>query len=107
MDTPTIHEHDLAGFKYLKTIFPLLQRLHRHGCELDPGQKRLLHYDQYAAFVLLYFLHPIVTSLRGLQHTTELGKVQRALGGTRTSLGALSEAATVLDAALLTGIIEA
>jgi hypothetical protein len=107
MDTPTIHEHDLAGFKYLKTIFPLLQRLHRHGCERDQGQKRLLHYDQYAAFVLLYFFNPIVTSLRGLQHTTELGKVQRALGGTRTSLGALSEAATVFDAALLTGIIEA
>jgi Transposase DDE domain len=106
MDTPTIHEHDLAGFKYLKTIFPLLQRLHRHGCERDQGQKRLLHYDQYAALVLLYFFNPIVTSLRGLQHTTELGKVQRALGGSRTSLGALSEAATVFDAALLTGIID-
>jgi hypothetical protein len=106
MDTPTIHEHDLAGFKYLKTIFPLLQRLHRHGCERDQGQKRLLHYDQYASLVLLYFFKPIVTSLRGLQHTTELGKVQRALGGSRTSLGALSEAATVFDAALLTGIID-
>jgi DDE family transposase len=106
MDTPTIHEHDLAGFKYLKTIFPLLQRLHRHGCERDQGQKRLLHYDQYASLVLLYFFNPIVTSLRGLQHTTELGKVQRALGGSRTSLGALSEAATVFDAALLTGIID-
>jgi DDE family transposase len=106
MDTPTIHEHDLAGFKYLKPIFSLLQRLHRHGCERDQGQKRLLHYDQYAALVLLYFFNPIVTSLRGLQHTTELGKVQRALGGSRTSLGALSEAATVFDAALLTGIID-
>ena len=106
MDTPTIHEHDLEGFKYLKTIFPLLQRLHRHGCERDQGQKRLLHYDQYVALVLLYFFNPIVTSLRGLQHTTELGKVQRALGGSRTSLGALSEAATVFDAELLAGIID-
>ena len=49
METPTIHEHDLEGFKYLKTIFPLLQRLHRHGCERDQGQKRLRHSDQYAA----------------------------------------------------------
>ncbi len=68
MDTPTIHAHHLEGFKYLKTIFPLLQRLHRHGCERDQGQKRLLHYEQYAALVLLYFFNPIVTSLRGLQH---------------------------------------
>jgi hypothetical protein len=35
MDTLPIHEHDLAGFKYLKTILPLLQRLHWHGCERD------------------------------------------------------------------------
>jgi hypothetical protein len=106
MDTPTIHEHDLEGFKYLKTILPLLQRLHRHGCERDQGQKRLLHYDQYVALVLLYFFNPIVTSLRGLQHTTELGKVQRALGSSRASLGALSEAGTVFDPALLTEIID-
>jgi Transposase DDE domain len=106
MDTPTMHEHDLEGFKYLKTVLPLLQRLHQHACDRDQGQKRLLHYDQYAALVLLYFFNPIVTSLRGLQHTTELGKVQHALGGSRASLGSLSEAATVFDAELLTGIIE-
>src|SRR3989442_8492577 len=87
MDTPTIHEHDLAGFKYLKTIFPLLRRLHRHGCERDQGHKRLLHYDQYSALVLLYFFNPIVTSLRGRQQTTELGKVQRALGAHAPSWG--------------------
>jgi len=107
MDTFPIHEHDLAGCKYLKTILPLLQRRHLPGCERDQGQKRLRHYEQYAAFVLLYFFHPIVTSLRGLQHTPDLGKVQRALGGSRASLGALSEAATVFDAALLTGMIDA
>lgn len=73
-----MHEHDLEGFKYLKTVLPLLQRLHQHACDRDQGQKRLLHYDQYAALVLLYFFNPIVTSLRGLQHTTELGKVQHA-----------------------------
>jgi hypothetical protein len=55
--------------------------------------------------VLLYFFNPIVTSLRGLQQTTERRKVQRALGCSRASLGSLSEAATVFDADLLTGII--
>jgi hypothetical protein len=57
--------------------------------------------------VLLSFFHPIVTRLRGLPHPTELGKVQRALGGSRPSLGALAEAATVCDAARLTGLIDA
>ena len=55
--------------------------------------------------MLLYFFNPIVTSLRGLRQTTELRKVQGVLGLSRTSLGALSEAATVFDAALLTEII--
>ena len=51
--------------------------------------------------MLLYFFNPTVTSLRGLQQTTTLTKVQARLGVRRTSLGALSEAAYVFDAALL------
>ncbi len=80
MDTFTLNTDNLNGFKYLKTILPLLSRLHEHGCERDRGQNRQLHYDQYAALILLYFFNPIITSLRGLQDATTLSKVQGMLG---------------------------
>ena len=51
--------------------------------------------------LLLYFFHPVVTSLRGLPQTTTLAKVQERLGVRRTSLRTLREAASVFDAALL------
>ena len=105
MDTFTLNTDNLNGFKYLKTILPLLSRLHEHGCVRDRGQYRQLHYDQYAAIILLYFFNPIITSLRGLQDATTLSKVQGMLGIKKTSLGSLSEAATVFDPALLTEII--
>jgi hypothetical protein len=55
----------------------------------------------------LYFFTPTVTSLRGLQQTTTLESVQQRLPVRRTSLGALSEAAYVFDAALLHEILTA
>ena len=66
-----------------------------------------MFYDQYATLLLVYFLSPTVTSLRGLHQATTLAKVQRRLRVPRTSLGALSEAATVFDAALLHEVIRA
>jgi Transposase DDE domain len=51
--------------------------------------------------ILRSFFHPTITSLRGLQQTTTLTKVQERLSIRRTSRGALSEAAYVFDAALL------
>ena len=65
----------------------------------------VLHYDQYAALILLYFFNPIVTSLRGIQQTSQLDKVQRLLGCSRAALGSLSEAAHVFDPDLLRGVI--
>jgi hypothetical protein len=76
-------------------------RLHTVGTERDRAGNRQLFYDQYATLMLLYFFNPTVTSLRGVQQTTTLTKVQERLGIRRTSLGALSEAAYVFDAALL------
>jgi hypothetical protein len=49
---------------------------------------------------------PIVTSLRGVQQASELKNVQRRLGCPRTSLGSLSEAVQVFDAASLQEIVE-
>lgn len=100
-----IREEDLQGFRHFKLLMPVLEKLQNHACERDIAGNRRLHYDQYAALILLYFFNPIVTSLRGIHQTSELKKVQRMLKCPRASLGSLSEAARVFDADLLRGII--
>ena len=102
---PKIKEEDLHGFKHFKLLMPVLDRLHDNACQRDRAGNRKLHYDQYAALILLYFFNPIITSLRGIQQASELKKVQRILGCPRAALGSLSEAARVFDADLLRGII--
>ncbi len=101
-----IEESDLKGFKHFKLLNRILERLHDTACERDRAGNRKLHYDQYAALILLYFFNPIVTSLRGIQQASELKKVQKKLGCPRASLGSLSEAARVFDADGLRSIIE-
>jgi len=102
---PKIKEEDLHGFKHFKLLLPVLEKLHDDACARDKAGNRKLHFDQYAALILLYFFNPIVTSLRGIQQTSQLQKVQRILGCSRASLGSLSEAARVFDADLLREII--
>jgi hypothetical protein len=102
---PEIREEDLHGFKHFKLLPPVLEKLRPHACQRDKAGNRILHYDQYAALILLYFFNPIVTSLRGIQQASQLKKVRRLLGCSRSSLGLLSEAARVFDADLLRGII--
>jgi len=53
----------------------------------------------------LYYYNPTISSLRGLQRLTDLNKV-RHLGIHRTSLGSLSEAQQVFDAALPSAVHE-
>ena len=93
------------GVKYFKKLLPLLERLHDDGCARDKAGNRSLHFDQYCTLILLYLFNPVVTSLRGLQQASELGKVQKKLGCPRTSLGSFSEAATVFDPERLKEII--
>jgi len=100
-----IEEKDLHGFKHFKLLMPILEKLRNDGCRRDKAGNRKLHFDQYAALILLYFFNPIVTSLRGIKQTSELRKVQRLLGCPRTALGSLSAAARVFDPDLLRGII--
>ena len=83
----------------------MLQRLHHHGTARDRAGNRVLHYDQYAALLLLYFFNPIVTSLRGIQQASGLKKVQRLLGCERAAPGSLSEASRVFDPELLKDLI--
>ncbi len=56
--------------------------------------------------MLLYFFTPSLDSLRALQEATGWEKTRKTLGIKRTSLGALSEAADLFDAAQLEPIIE-
>jgi hypothetical protein len=51
---PPIREEDIQGFKYLDSFFKTLTRLH----DVKDHQNRELHYDQYLALLLLYFLPP-------------------------------------------------
>jgi hypothetical protein len=100
-----IRSRDIQGLKYLDLLLPLLEELHEVGCQRDKAGNRKLHYDQYCLLVLLFMFSPVLRSLRGLQQASELRKVQRKLGISRTSLGSLSEATDVFDPERLTGII--
>ncbi len=92
---------NLQGLQYFRVLGPLFDHLHTAGTARDRAGNRQLFYDQYATLLLLYFFNPTVTSLRGLQQMTTFAHVQAQFGIRRTSLGALSEAASVFDAALL------
>lgn len=100
-----IDARKLEGFKHLRLIGDLLERLRPVGTERDRAGNRELFYDQYATLLLLYFFNPTVTTLRGIQQFTSLEKVQRLCGVRPTALGSLSEAARVFDAAALQPII--
>ena len=102
----TIRPGDLAGFKYFQLLLPLLGGLHEQGCGRDKTHRRSLHYDQYAALMLLFFFNPIIDSMRGLIQASKLEKVQRKLGVRRTSLGSFSEAASIFDPELLQPIVQ-
>jgi hypothetical protein len=100
-----LRERDIQGLKYLKTLLPLLERLHDVGCKRDKAGNRKLHYDQYCLLVLLFLFNPVVRSLRSLQQASTLKNVQRKLGCPRTSLGSLSEATDVFDPERLEAIV--
>lgn len=100
-----LRERDIQGLKHLKTLLPLLERLHDVGCKRDKAGNRKLHYDQYCLLVLLFLFNPVVRSLRSLQQASLLKNVQRKLGVPRTSLGSLSEATDVFDPERLEAIV--
>jgi hypothetical protein len=95
----------VRGLKYFKQLQPLFARLHDVGTERDRAGNRRLFYDQYAALILLFFFNPSCDGLRALQRASCLDKVRKKLGCSRTSLGSLSEAARVFDAAALPDLV--
>ena len=90
---------DLRGFKYFRWLGPLVTHLHAAGTARDRAGHRQLFDDQDVTLLLRYFFSPSVTSRRGLQQATTLAQVQDRFGVRPTSLGALSEAAQVFEAA--------
>ena len=99
---PKILEGDVQGGQWIARIMRLLAPLHDH-C---PDPKRVLHYDEYCAWLLIYFFTPVVTSMRGLQQVSDIEPLRQRFGLPRFSLGSFSEAASVFDPQLLAGIIE-
>jgi hypothetical protein len=100
-----VTEQDVQGCKYFRLLGPRFAPLHSAGTERDRAGNRQVFYDQYATLLLLSFLSPIVTSLRGLPQASALDNVPQRLGVPRTALGSLSEAAQVFDAALLQDVL--
>jgi len=92
----------IRGAKYLKNILELLRPLHDH-CDC-PNRK--LHYDEYVAYLLLYFFTPVLDSMRGLHQASGFDVLKRKLKLGRFSLGSFSEAGSVFDPELLQPIIE-
>lgn len=102
---PKFTERDLGGFKCFDLLLPRLKQLHDAGTERDRAGNRDFFFDQYASMLLLYFFNPVLTGLRSIQQASALGKVQKKLGVSKTSLGSLSEASRVFDAQLLRPIL--
>jgi hypothetical protein len=102
-----VRAHNLPGFQYFRLLGPLFDHLHTVGTTRDRAGHRQWCYDQDATLLLLDFFNPTVTSLRGLQQLPTLAHVQAQCGLRRTSLGALSEAASVCDAAWLHAVLTA
>lgn len=95
----------MRGLKYFGRLRPLFRALRRVGCERDRAGNRTLHFDEYCSLIILSFLNPLCRSLRAIQQASELPKVQRKLGVSRTSLGSLSESSHQFDPELLMPII--
>jgi hypothetical protein len=95
----------LRGHRMIRPIQHLIENLHDVGTQRDHAGHRKLFFDQYATLLLLYFFTPALTSLRGLQQATGWEQTRKKLGIQSTSLGSLSEAATIFEAAHLEPII--
>jgi hypothetical protein len=95
----------LRGHRLIRPIKHLIEKLHDVGTQRDRAGNRELFFDQYATLLLLYFFTPALTSMRALQEATGWEKARKKLGIQSTSLGSLSEAATIFQASHLEAII--
>lgn len=99
---PAVKDSDVQGGKYLEPIMRMLKPLHEH-C---PDPKRKLHYDEYCAWLVLYFFTPVLDSMRGLQQASDIDSLRHRMKLPRFSLGSFSEASGLFDPELLVPIVE-
>ena len=99
---PKIAASAVPGGNLLSRIIDLLAPLHDH-C---PDPKRKLHYDEFCAWLLIYFFTPVIDSMRGLQQASDIESLRQRLRLPRFSFGSFSEAASLFDPRLLAKIIE-
>jgi hypothetical protein len=97
-------EHDLQGLKHFRSLWKLLVRLHGVGASRDKAGDREPFMDQYCVLVLVWLFNPLIKSLRGLQRTSDMAKVRKRLGVSRSLLGSLSESVAICDPEPLTQI---
>lgn len=96
-----LEEKELAGFALLEPMIELLA-----GLRDESNPNRDLHFDHYVSLLLFYFFNPVLTSLRGLQASTDFAKVRKKLKIPRASLGSLSAAQHVFDYEELKPVLE-
>jgi len=84
-----IRESDIQGLKYFKKLSQMLEQLHAAACQRDRAHNRILHMDQYMTLLLLCMFSPICSSLRAMQQTSALNKVQKKLGVPCCCLGSV------------------
>jgi hypothetical protein len=97
-------EQDLQGLNHFRLVRRFLVRLHGARASCDKAGNRELFMDQYCVLVLAWLFNPLIKSLRGLQRTSDMAKVRKRLGVTRSSLGSLSESVAIFDPESLTRI---
>jgi hypothetical protein len=100
---PPLDERSIRGLKYLRRFEAVLETLSHqpaHG-------NRQFHLHHWVGLLLLHFFNPVLDGLRALQEATGLANVQEVLGVSKTSLGAMSEAAAkAFDPVVLEPLLE-
>jgi Transposase DDE domain len=100
-----IKDSNVRNVPLLKRLRSLFAPLHGHGAARDHAGNRTLHYDDYCILILLALFSPVELSLRRIIQISDVKKVKRKLGISRTSLGSFSESSHLFDPTHLEPII--
>lgn len=96
-----LEDSDIQGGKFVKRFRKLLARVRGRIETKGSDPRRNLDLEQLAGHLLFFFYTPALKSLRSIQRASELKRVQKLLGCSRSALGSLSEALSVFDPEIL------
>jgi hypothetical protein len=100
-----LNKEQVRGVPLLARLGTLFDALDGHGEKRDRAGNRTLHYRDYCLLILLSLFSPVEMSLRRIVEISDVRKVKRRLGISRTSLGSFSESSHLFDPALLEPLI--